>query len=51
KATAALITDLKRHGLLDETLVIWGGEFGRTPMGEVRESTGRNHHIDAFTMW
>ncbi len=51
KATAALVVDLKRKGLLDETLVIWGGEFGRTPMGEVRESTGRNHHIDAFTMW
>jgi hypothetical protein len=31
--------------------VIWGGEFGRTPMGESREKTGRNHHIDAFTMW
>jgi hypothetical protein len=37
--------------LLDETLVVWGGEFGRTPMGEQRESLGRNHHIDAFTMW
>jgi hypothetical protein len=49
--TTALILDLKRHGLLDDTLVIWGGEFGRTPMGEVRESTGRNHHIDAFNMW
>ena len=48
---AALLADLKRLGMLDETLVIWGGEFGRTPMGEVRESTGRNHHIDAFTMW
>jgi len=32
-------------------LVIWGGEFGRTPMGEVRDTIGRNHHIDAFTMW
>ncbi|MGV3484337.1 MAG: DUF1501 domain-containing protein [Planctomycetaceae bacterium] len=51
KASAALVSDLKQRGLLDETLVIWGGEFGRTPMGEVRESTGRNHHIDAFTMW
>ncbi len=51
QACAALVRDLKRHGLLDETIVIWGGEFGRTPMGEVRESTGRNHHIDAFTMW
>lgn len=43
--------DLKQRGLLEDTIVIWGGEFGRTPMGEVRESTGRNHHIDAFTMW
>ena len=49
--TSALVRDLKRRGLLDNTIVIWGGEFGRTPMGEVRESTGRNHHIDAFTMW
>jgi hypothetical protein len=48
---AALIKDLKRRGLLDQTLVIWGGEFGRTPMGEVRDSVGRNHHIDAFTIW
>jgi Protein of unknown function (DUF1501) len=47
----ALITDLKRLGLLEDTLVIWGGEFGRTPMGENREKSGRNHHIDAFTMW
>lgn len=51
QSTAGLIADLKQRGLLDETLVIWGGEFGRTPMGEVRQSTGRNHHIDAFTMW
>lgn len=48
---AALVRDLKQRGLLDETLVIWGGEFGRTPMGENRETVGRNHHIDAFTMW
>ena len=48
---AALIRDLKSRGLLEDTLVIWGGEFGRTPMGENREFTGRNHHIDAFTMW
>ncbi|MEQ1850314.1 MAG: DUF1501 domain-containing protein, partial [Chthoniobacteraceae bacterium] len=51
RACAALVRDLKQRGLLDHTIVIWGGEFGRTPMGEVRESTGRNHHIDAFTMW
>ncbi len=51
--TAALIRDLKQRGLLEHTLVVWGGEFGRTPMGEVRESgkSGRNHHIDAFTLW
>lgn len=48
---AALVRDLKRRGLLDDTIVVWGGEFGRTPMGEVRQFTGRNHHIDAFTMW
>jgi hypothetical protein len=48
---AALVKDLKQRGLLEDTLVIWGGEFGRTPMGENREKTGRNHHIDAFTMW
>jgi hypothetical protein len=48
---AALIKDLKAHGLLKDTLVVWGGEFGRTPMGENRDTTGRNHHIDAFTMW
>lgn len=51
--TAALIQDLKRRGLLEHTLVVWGGEFGRTPMGEVRDSgkAGRNHHIDAYTLW
>jgi hypothetical protein len=49
--TAALLTDLKQCGLLDDTLVIWGGEFGRTPMGEIRAHVGRNHHIDAFPMW
>jgi hypothetical protein len=49
--SAALVRDLKQRGLLDDTLVIWGGEFGRTPMGEIRETVGRNHHIDAYTMW
>ncbi|MFM7750856.1 MAG: DUF1501 domain-containing protein, partial [Opitutaceae bacterium] len=48
---AALVRDLKARGLLEDTLVVWGGEFGRTPMGENRDTTGRNHHIDAFTMW
>lgn len=53
RASAALVIDLKERGLLDETIVIWGGEFGRTPMGETREGKvgGRDHHIDAFTMW
>jgi len=51
QSSAALIQDLKRTGLLDSTLVIWGGEFGRTPMGEPREAMGRDHHIDAYTMW
>jgi hypothetical protein len=51
RASAALIQDLKRRGLLDSTLVVWGGEFGRTPMGEVREHVGRNHHVDAYTVW
>jgi hypothetical protein len=51
KPCAALLRDLKQRGLLEETLVIWGGEFGRTPMGENRGTIGRNHHIDAFTMW
>ena len=51
--TAALVRDLKKRGLLDETLVVWSGEFGRTPMGESRENgkAGRNHHIDAYTLW
>ena len=48
---AALIKDLKQRGMLEDTIVVWGGEFGRTPMGEARETTGRDHHIDAFTMW
>jgi hypothetical protein len=51
QASAALILDLKQRGLLDDTLVVWGGEFGRTPMGEPRKPTGRDHHIDAFTVW
>ncbi len=54
QAAAALIKDLKRKGLLDETLVIWGGEFGRTPMNEGRGGSpypGRDHHPRAFTMW
>jgi hypothetical protein len=57
KPVAALLTDLDQRGLLDETLVIWGGEFGRTPMRENRggvvkaEFFGRDHHPSAFTVW
>ncbi|MGL4630325.1 MAG: DUF1501 domain-containing protein [Leadbetterella sp.] len=56
KATTALILDLKQRGLLEDTLVVWGGEFGRTPMAENREGIankfkGRDHHAEAFTMW
>ncbi|MEZ0388800.1 MAG: DUF1501 domain-containing protein [Verrucomicrobium sp.] len=47
QASAALIKDLKQRGLLDDTLVLWGGEFGRTPMGQ---GTGRDHHILAFSV-
>ncbi len=47
RASAALILDLKRRGMLDDTLVIWGGEFGRTPMGQ---GSGRDHHINAFSL-
>ena len=49
-----LLTDLKQRGLLDDTLVVWGGEFGRTPMNEARNGSmflGRDHHPRAFTMW
>ena len=55
QASAALVADLKRIGLLDSTLVIWGGEFGRTPMVETNpslgRSMGRDHHPQAFTLW
>ncbi|QDT68502.1 hypothetical protein MalM25_14250 [Planctomycetes bacterium MalM25] len=48
QGAAALITDLKQRGMLDDTLVIWGGEFGRTPMAQ---GTGRDHHIQGFSMF
>jgi uncharacterized protein (DUF1501 family) len=48
QGAAALLIDLKRRGLLDETLVVWGGEFGRTPMAQ---GDGRDHHIKGFSMW
>jgi len=48
QASAALVTDLKQRGMLDDTLIIWGGEFGRTPMAQ---GSGRDHHIKAFSTW
>ena len=51
KPTWALITDLKARGMLDDTLVIWGGEFGRTPMFQGKGGPGRDHHIKGFSMW
>ncbi|MBI1318196.1 MAG: DUF1501 domain-containing protein [Candidatus Hydrogenedens sp.] len=51
KACAALVMDLKARGLLDNTVVIWGGEFGRTPMVQGDVADGRDHHPNAFTMW
>jgi len=48
QASAALVKDLKQRGMLDDTLVLWGGEFGRTPMGQ---GSGRDHHILAFSVW
>jgi len=50
QACAALVKDLKQRGLLDDTLVIWGGEFGRTPMVQ-GGNDGRDHHPNCFTMW
>ncbi|WP_422929992.1 DUF1501 domain-containing protein [Singulisphaera sp. PoT] len=51
KPIAALLKDLKRRGMLDETLVIWGGEFGRQPTAEYAMGTGRDHNAYGFTMW
>ncbi|MFT5200414.1 MAG: hypothetical protein ACI87O_003093, partial [Planctomycetota bacterium] len=54
RASAALVADLEQRGLLEDTLVVWGGEFGRTPMNEERNGSkflGRDHHPHAFTMW
>ena len=55
QASAALIQDLKQRGMLDDTLVVWGGEFGRTPMVEASaalgRTKGRDHHPQAYTMW
>ena len=51
KPTWALIQDLKQRGMLDDTLVVWGGEFGRTPMFQGKGEAGRDHHIKGFSMW
>lgn len=51
RASAALIKDLKQRGMLEDTLVIWGGEFGRTPMVQGGDQDGRDHHPNAFTLW
>ncbi|MDX1948856.1 MAG: DUF1501 domain-containing protein [Pirellulaceae bacterium] len=53
RASAALIADLKQRGMLDETLVVWGGEFGRTPMAQDGKGSqlGRDHHMKGFSMW
>ena len=49
QASAALVLDLKRRGLLEDTLVVWGGEFGRSP--EAQSGKGRDHHNLGFSMW
>ncbi|MBE06686.1 MAG: sulfatase [Verrucomicrobiaceae bacterium] len=51
KPTWALLTDLKQRGMLKDTLVIWGGEFGRTPMFQGKGGAGRDHHMKGFSMW
>ena len=51
KPIAGLLKDLKRRGMLDETLVVWGGEFGRQPTAEYEKGTGRDHNAYGFTMW
>lgn len=51
RATWALVADLKQRGMLDDTLIIWGGEFGRTPMFQGKGGPGRDHHIKGFSMW
>jgi uncharacterized protein (DUF1501 family) len=51
QATWALVQDLKQRGMLEDTLLIWGGEFGRTPMFQGKGGAGRDHHIKSFSMW
>jgi hypothetical protein len=52
RPTWALVTDLKQRGLLEDTLLIWGGEFGRTPMSQAKgDGIGRDHHIKGYSLW
>ncbi|MGH9811475.1 MAG: DUF1501 domain-containing protein, partial [Terriglobia bacterium] len=51
QACAALVKDLKQRGMLDDTIVVWGGEFGRTPMVQGAGGDGRDHHPNCFSMW
>lgn len=51
KPTAALLNDLEQRGMLEDTLIVWGGEFGRTPMFQGKGGAGRDHHIKGFSMW
>jgi len=51
QASAALVLDLKERGMLEDTLVIWGGEFGRTSMGENRKTVGRDQSVESFSRW
>lgn len=51
RPTCALLTDLKARGMLEDTLIIWGGEFGRTPMFQGKGGAGRDHHIKGYSMW
>ena len=53
RSTAALVRDLQQRGMLDETLIVWGGEFGRTPMAQANKGIrlGRDHHMKGFSMW
>ena len=51
QSSSALVKDFKQRGMLEDTLMIWGGEFGRTPQGEPRLTLGRDHHIDTYALW
>jgi uncharacterized protein (DUF1501 family) len=51
QATAALVRDLKSRGMFDDTLIVFGSEFGRTPMAQGENNVGRDHHMKGFSMW